>query len=85
MAQQVKDLALSQQQLESLLWHELDPWSGNFHMPRMCKKKKKKKKKNFMKQTYQLRDNNWHYFLPMRKSDVSNKTQNFGKLVSPAW
>ena len=30
MAQQVKDLALSQQQLRSLLWHGFDPW------PREC-------------------------------------------------
>ena len=30
--QWVKDLALSLQQLGSLLWHGFDPWSGNFHM-----------------------------------------------------
>ena len=31
-AQQVKDLVLSLQQLGLLLWHESDPWPGNFHM-----------------------------------------------------
>ena len=28
----VKHLALSLQQLGSLLWCGLDPWSGNFHV-----------------------------------------------------
>jgi len=32
-AQQVRDLALSLQQLGSRLWHWFDPWPGNFHMP----------------------------------------------------
>ena len=31
--QQVKDLALSVQELGSLLWHRFDPWPRNFHMP----------------------------------------------------
>ena len=39
--QQVKDLALSLQHLGSLLWHEFNPWSGNFHMPQAGPKKKK--------------------------------------------
>ena len=42
--QQVKDLAFSQQQFGSLLWHGFDPWSGNFHMPWVQAKKKKKGK-----------------------------------------
>ena len=33
MAQWVKDLVLSLQQLRSLLWHGFDPWPRNFHMP----------------------------------------------------
>ena len=33
MVQHVKDPVLSLQQLVSLLWHEFDPWPGNFHMP----------------------------------------------------
>jgi len=41
--QQVKDLALSLQWFGSLLWHEFDPWLGNFHMPWEWQKKKKKK------------------------------------------
>ena len=45
MAQWVKDLALSLQQLGSLLWHMLDLWPRNFHMPQVQPKKKKKKKK----------------------------------------
>ena len=32
MAQWVKDLVLSLQQLVLLLWHRFDPWPGNFHM-----------------------------------------------------
>ena len=31
-AQQVKEPALSLQQLGSLLWHGFDPWPGNFCM-----------------------------------------------------
>lgn len=41
--QQVKDPALSRQQLWLLLWLELDTWPGNFHMLRSQPKKKKKK------------------------------------------
>ena len=33
LAQWVKDLVLSLQQLELLPWHGFDPWPGNFHMP----------------------------------------------------
>ena len=44
MAQWVKDLALSLQWLGSLLWHELDPEPGNFHMLQAQPKKGKKKK-----------------------------------------
>ena len=47
MVQWVKDLALSPQQLGSLLQLGFDPWPGNFHMPRARPKRiKKKKKKN---------------------------------------
>ena len=31
-AQQVKDPALSLQQLELLLWRRFDPWPSDFHM-----------------------------------------------------
>ena len=41
MAQQVKDLVLSLQQLRSLLVHRFDPWPENFHMPRLWPKRKK--------------------------------------------
>ena len=48
--QQVKDSALSLQQLSLLLWHRFDSWSGNVYMlwewPK--KKKEKKKKKTIM-------------------------------------
>ena len=33
MTQWVKDLVLSLQQLESLLWRRFDPWPGNYNMP----------------------------------------------------
>ena len=33
MAEQVKDPALTLLWLRPLLWHGLDPWPGNFHMP----------------------------------------------------
>ena len=35
----VKDLALSLQQLESLLWCSFDPWPGDFHMAWVQEKK----------------------------------------------
>ena len=40
MAQQVKDLVLSLQQLGLLLWYRFDPWPGNFHMPWLWPKKR---------------------------------------------
>lgn len=40
MAQQVKDMVLSLQQLGSSLWLGLDPWPGNFHMSQARPKKK---------------------------------------------
>ena len=40
-AQGVKDPALSLQRLGTLLWHRLDPWLRNFHMPGAWQKKKK--------------------------------------------
>ena len=45
MAQQVKDPALSLQQLGLLLWHQCDPGPGNFHMLWTWQRKKKKKAK----------------------------------------
>ena len=48
MAQWIKDTALPLQQLRSLLWHRLDPWSGNVHMPwAQPKDKGKEKRKAF--------------------------------------
>ena len=41
MVQRVKDLALS------LLWLGMNPWPGNFHMPRVWPKKKERKKNEF--------------------------------------
>ena len=46
MAQQVKDLAMSLQWLQSLVWHVFDPWPGNFYILWLGQKKKKKKKAN---------------------------------------
>ena len=42
MAQQVKDPALSQQQLRSLLWRRYDPWPRNFHVAWVQPRRKKK-------------------------------------------
>ena len=39
MAQRVKNLALSLKWLESMLWHVLDPWSGDFDVPQARPKK----------------------------------------------
>ena len=39
----VQDLALSLQQLGSLLWRRFSPWPGNFHMPQVRPKKERKK------------------------------------------
>ena len=36
----VEDLALSLQQLRSLLWRGFDPWPGNIHMLQLWPKKK---------------------------------------------
>ena len=36
MAQRVKGLVWSQQQIGLLLWHCFHPWPGNFPMPRAC-------------------------------------------------
>ena len=41
--QLVKDPVLSLQWLRSLLWCRLDPWPGNFHMPRCSPPPPKKK------------------------------------------
>ena len=38
-AQKVKDLVVSLQQLRSLLWYGFNPWPGNFHMPQVWPKK----------------------------------------------
>ena len=46
MVQQVKDLALSPQQLGSVPWCGFDLWPGNFHMLQTWPKKRKKQKKN---------------------------------------
>ena len=40
MAWWVKDLAVSLQQLGSLLWYRFDPWLGNFYMPQVQLKNK---------------------------------------------
>ena len=42
--QQIKDSALSLQQLRSLLWLRFNFWPGNFHMPWAWQKKKRKEK-----------------------------------------
>ena len=39
MVQQVRDPALSLQQLGLLLWRGFGPWPGNFHMPWVWQKK----------------------------------------------
>lgn len=43
MMQQVKDPALSLQQLRSLLWRGYNLWSRNFHVLRVWQKKKKQR------------------------------------------
>ena len=48
MPQRVKDLALSLQQLQLLLWGGFDPWLRNFPMPRARQKEKKKKEMQFL-------------------------------------
>ena len=53
MAQQVKDLVLSLQQLGLLLWRGFDPWPRNFHI--LQEGERKKKKKECDSTTYQLR------------------------------
>jgi len=35
--------SLAAKDLESLLWHRLDPWPGNFCMPWACQKNKRGK------------------------------------------
>ena len=42
MVQWVKDLALSLQQLRSLLWRGFDPWPWNSHMPQVQPKQTNK-------------------------------------------
>ena len=44
--QQAKDLALSLQQLGSLLWHGFDCWPGSFHKSRVWPKTNKQTNKN---------------------------------------
>ena len=39
----VEDLALSLQQLGSLLWHKFNPWPRNLHMPRVQRPPPQKK------------------------------------------
>ena len=46
MVQQVKDLVLTLQWLGLLLWCEMGPWPGNFHMPRVRPKNQTKSKLN---------------------------------------
>ena len=41
MAQRVKDLALSLQQLGLVRWHEFHPWPQNFHMLQAQSKKER--------------------------------------------
>ena len=43
-AQQVKDSALSLQQLRLLLWCGFHPWPGNFCMPQMWPKKRERER-----------------------------------------
>ena len=45
MAQWVKDLALSLQQLGFLLWLRFDPWPQELPLPRVQPKKKRREKK----------------------------------------
>ena len=54
MAQWVKDLVLSLQQLRVLLWYGFIPWPGNMHLPCVQPKKKEKVKKKKMQQNNDL-------------------------------
>ena len=46
MAQQVKDLALSLQQLGPVVWYRFDPWPRNFHVPWAWEETKQNKTKH---------------------------------------
>ena len=61
-AQQVKDLVSSLQQLGSLLWHGFDPWPRNFRMWQVWQKKKPR-------YTYP-------HYLPSPVADMINQCQN---------
>ena len=53
MVQQVKDLVLSLLWLWVLLWHEFDPWPGNFHRPWAGPKNHNEMKQSFLKNLIQ--------------------------------
>ena len=46
--QPVKDSVLPLQWFRSLLWHEFNPWPGNFHTPWVLAKKKRKRETAMM-------------------------------------
>ena len=56
MAQWVKDSALSQQPLGSLLWRGFSPWPRNFHILQAWPKKEKRKKGMYLGETQELTD-----------------------------
>ena len=52
MAQWVKDLVPSLQQLGLLLWRRFNPWPKDFHMPQAQPKKTKTEKPQINKEAY---------------------------------
>ena len=74
MAQQVKDLALSLQQLRSLICPGFDPWPRNFHLPWVWpKSKNKNKNKNKDKQN------------KTRKNKIMTPAQSKQNLAIQSW
>ena len=49
--QWVKDLMLSLQQLEWLLWLGFSPWLGNFHIPRVRQKRERERQETLLTAT----------------------------------
>lgn len=51
MDQHIKDLALSVQQLRSLLWRQFDPWPKSFLMPWAWPKKREREREGLVQNT----------------------------------
>ena len=78
MVRQVKDPPLALQQLGSLLWHEFNPWLGNFHTNAMDIAPPKKKKKERKKE-------NLHMYNGPQLKRSSSLTHLTGQVDIPGW